>query len=662
MKKIFGCLLFVITFQFAKAQSGYIVKFRDKATSPYSLSAPAAYLSAKSIQRRTKYSIALDSTDLPVTPRYLDSLRLAGNVTILNASKWLNQVSIRTTDAAALAKINGFPFVLTVSQTAPRPSGSHAQPGPGEAPHETLLPGASKTNDITADYFDYGFSSSQVNLHNGSFLHNIGLRGQTMVMGILDAGFKNYLSVKAFDSARSNGQVLGVYDFVALDNSVNEDDSHGMECFSIIAANIPGQFVGTAPKASFYLFRSEDKGPEYPAEEHNWVCAAERLDSLGGDMISTSVGYNIFDAQYSAFNHSYSDMNGNITMAARGADLAAKKGILVVTSAGNEGTSTWHYISTPADADSALVVGAVNNSGIVAPFSSYGPSFDGQIKPDVASMGVSTIIQLASDNIGTGSGTSYAAPNMAGLTACLWQGFPEFNNMKIINAIRASGNQAATPDARTGYGIPDMKKALMLLLKDYAVSSATLSNCRTTVSWTSKDVGAMKYEIERKLSNQSSFTKIGEQMGSGSLFGTRPSYQFQDVLSSTPAGTISYRIRQIIDTSAAGFFADYIDTATVTATACNATAINPVDPNSNAITILPNPAVEKFWVRINGSPSTGTHSIRVFNAKGQLISTISQPAASSLIEITSSRWAKGKYYVTLYKGDQLITTKELIKL
>jgi subtilisin family serine protease len=366
-------------------------------------------------------------------------VRLAGTVTILNISKWLNSVTIQTTDAAALAKINGFSFVQTSSPIAARMASDRNK----FEQEQIQKPSVShKETGIASDFFDYGSSFAQIHIHNGEFLHNIGLRGEGMQIGMLDAGFQNYLTVRAFDSARANGQFLGTWDFVAKETSVNEDNPHGMQCLSTIAANIPGQFVGTAPKASFYLFRSEDASSEYPIEEHNWVCAAERVDSAGGDMISSSLGYNSFDAPLATQSHTYADMDGNTTMAAIGADLAAKKGILVMNSAGNEGGNSWGKIITPADGDSVMAVGAVNASGIPAGFTSRGPSSDGQVKPDVASVGVATVVQLQNNTIGTNNGTSFSAPNMAGLTACLWQGFQEFTNIKIINALQRAGSRA----------------------------------------------------------------------------------------------------------------------------------------------------------------------------------------------------------------------------
>ncbi|RYD88299.1 MAG: hypothetical protein EOP50_19330, partial [Sphingobacteriales bacterium] len=243
----------------AQQVTRYIVRLRDKGSNTFTLAAPGAYLSPRAIARRTRYGIALDSTDLPLTQRYIDSIASVPNVTILNRSKWLNELTIQTTDAAALTRIQAFPFVQTLGSISFR---MNQQRGAGEGagskftqPAGTATP--LRVTQTEADVVNYGQSATQVRIHNGNFLHNIGLRGEGMVIGMLDAGFQNYLTVPSLDSVRLNGQILGVYDFAALDGSVNEDDAHGEECFSTIAANKPGTFVGTAPKANFWLFRTE---------------------------------------------------------------------------------------------------------------------------------------------------------------------------------------------------------------------------------------------------------------------------------------------------------------------------------------------------------------------------------------------------------------------
>jgi serine protease AprX len=657
-----GLLLFAAAESKAQSFSRYIIRFKDKATTPYTFANPSAYLSQRAIDRRTRYSIATDSTDLPVTPRYIDSVRLAGAVTILNISKWLNQVSIQTNDAAALVKIAAFPFVEKTAAVAAKIGGNSGKDGQQAVKgKKKKVASQSKRFHPAADFYNYGSAYDQVHIHNGEFLHNIGLRGQGLVIGILDAGFYQYTALKAFDSVNKAGQVLGVHDFVAKDNSVIEDNAHGMECFSVIAANLPGQFVGTAPKAGFYLFRSEDAGSEYPVEEHNWVCAAERVDSAGGDVISSSLGYTTFDNPL--FDHTYADMNGNTTMAAIGADLAAKKGILVVNSAGNEGGDSWGKIATPADGDSVLAVGAVNKSGVPAAFSSRGPSADGRVKPDVASVGVNSVVQFSNNSIGTSNGTSFAAPNIAGLATCLWQGFPEFNNMQVIRAIRQAGNRFTTPNDTSGYGVPDMVKATMVLLKEFSTASVTATSCKNTLNWTSKDAAGMQYEIERKAPGETVFVKIGEKAAQGTVFSTQQ-YQFADSLVNVQAGTITYRIRQRVDTAVASG-TDYIDTVSVVlATTCTTTPVPNVPVSAAAFLLSPNPANNIIALKITTPYPIPQLWLRISDDKGAVVAIkqVTKQAGTSTFELSLSQLAKGHYYITVYNGEKQLATREFIKL
>ena len=559
MKKI---ILFIIIGLFAAnansyAQfSKYIIRLKDKGTNPFSISNPSAYLTARSIQRRTKYGIAIDSTDLPITPRYIDSIRLAGAVVILNSSKWLNQVAIQTTDAAALAKIASFPFVLSSGPIAARNSQTITPVNKKLDAEFTQAPDPTTPNMTLGDYYSYGASFGQVHLHNGEFLHNRGFRGQGMQMAVLDAGFFHYLTLPTFDSIRNNGQVLGTWDFVAGNASVDEDNAHGMNCLSTIAANMPGVFMGTAPKTSFYLYRTEDVASEYPIEEQNWVAGIERADSLGIDISSTSLGYFTFDN--AIFNYTYADMDGNTTLSARGADFAAKKGILCLFAAGNEGNGSWHFIITPSDADSVMAVGAVNTSGVVGSFSSYGPSSDGQIKPSVAAVGVNAVIANPSTGQpGFGSGTSFACPNMAGLTTCLWQAFPEINNMGIIGVMQQSATRATNPDDRVGYGIPDMKKAFVKLIKQLYTQQSTVANCAVTLQWTAKTDSVISIVVERKLPADLNYSTVSTQTSTGAFLSRN--FTYTDDLRSFPTTGVKYRFKMNIaaDTSF------YLDSMTI---------------------------------------------------------------------------------------------------
>ncbi len=555
LKPIYLLVAALFFIQFSSAQfSRYIIEFTNKGNNNYSLDNPAAYLSARALNNRLLYNIALDSTDLPISKVYLDSIKSTGAVTILNSSKWLNQVAIQTTDASAIIRIQGFPFVKKFAPIAAKsPVSIIANKFGWETADVTLSRDA--PNPELSNKYNYGASYNQIHLNKGEFLHNLGFSGEGMQLAVLDAGFQNYLTLPTFDSARNNNQFLGSWDFVLNQESVNGYHPHGTWCLSIMAANMPGVFVGVAPKTSYYLFRTEDGAYnfEYPIEEHYLAVALEKADSLGVNMASISLGYTSFTDV--SFNHTYADMDGNTTIAARSADFAAKKGMLVVAAMGNEGaSSTYKFLSTPADADSILAVGAVDVNGIVAGFSSWGPSSDGQIKPGVASMGVaSTIADVTNGQPTGGSGTSFACPNMAGLTSCLWQAFPEANNMDIISTLQQSASKFSTPDDRVGYGIPDMKKAFTILINKYYQQQIRQEGCETNISFSAKANDKMSYVVERKLPTDADYIAIETKMVSGDF--RKNEFNFRDDLSSISyTANISYRIKMNIDTDTSFYF------------------------------------------------------------------------------------------------------------
>ena len=669
MNKLFLLIFFTLLFSnLSEAQfTRYIVQLKNKGGNPFSLSNPSAYLSQRAISRRTKYIIPIDSTDLPVTPSYITQIKSIPNVVVLNASKWLNSVSIQTTDANAINTINALPFVQSVTGIAARIALSGINNGNKFFIEKNFIPlnTTSRVEKTTADFFNYGTTSfNEINLHKAQLLHNIGLRGQGMQVAMLDNGFNNYTTQPAFDSTNLNAQVLGTWDFVALESNVINDGSHGMSCMSTIAANIPGQFIGKAPKVSFWLFKTEDDASEYPIEEHNWACGAERADSSGADIISSSLGYG-YDFNGGIPNYPYSTLNGNTTMSARAADLAAKKGMLVFIAAGNEGATANHFISTPADGDSVIAVGAVNSSGVIGSFSSFGPSGDGQIKPDMASVGVSALVQF-NGGIGGSNGTSFACPNMAGLGTILWQAFPEFNNMKIRSALWQAGSISNTPDDRMGYGIPDLKKAFTNLLIEYATSASSLNECKITVNWSSKDVGAMKYEIERKAPGESVFTKIAEQNPTAGNILTNHSYQFVNTLTTGSSGIFSYRIRQIIDTAVASFTDAYIDTTAFSiSSSCVITGIVNPDPTKDHLSLMPNPASGDFvTLVIETKKAVPEMPILIYDMKGQLVMKMqkSKGIGQSFFQIPIARLARGKYIIKVFNKQNTIGTADLIKL
>ena len=660
----------VVPFLFSHAGAQftrYIIRIKDKNGTPYTFSNPSVYLSQRAIDRRARYTIQMDSTDLPVNPTYISQIKTVSNVTVLNISKWLNAVTIQTSDPAALTTINAFSFVQSTSGIAARMTAPGKMKSKFNDSFSDVTPSPGKTNKVSANFFNYGTSSlNEIHLHNGEFLHNIGLRGQGMQVAMLDNGFNDYTSTAfhAFDSVNANNKVLGTWDFVAREQNVSDDGNHGMSCFSIIAGNIPGQFIGKAPQANFWLFQTEDNTSEYPIEEFNWACGAERADSSGADIISSSLGYSTFDN--ASLDNTYADMNGNTTIAAIAADLAAKKGLLVFVANGNSGNDAWHFLISPADGDSVVAVGAVDINGVVGSFSSYGPSSDGRIKPDLASVGVSAFLQTAGGGLGFGNGTSFACPNMAGLGTCLWQGFPEFNNMKIRSALWQSGSISTAPDARIGYGIPDMKKAFVSLLIDFSSANGSINNCKTTLNWTTKDVSSMKYQIERKVFGEANYSKIADVASLSNVdILANHTYQRADSLVNVQAGTVSYRIRQIVDTLTSTFTAAYIDTVNITLGAsCVTTGINPLNPNRGMLSIVPNPAHNQFTLRIetnNPIPDLGIH---IVDMKGSSILkfNFSKGSGAQNFDLPVSHLATGKYTVAVYDGDHFLASKELIKL
>jgi serine protease AprX len=458
-------ILFLFAATFSQAQLTYTVKLKYKKSS-YSLSQPSSFLTAKAIARRTRQHITIDSTDLPINKTYLDSIANVPGVTIKSKSKWLNQVVVDITDPNAIDTINSFSFVQHASVVGTTFAPQSKIKLQKIEPETNILLGSRSVLDnqgTLADTFNYGNNYQQVHIHEGEYLHNSGYMGQGMTIAVVDAGFHNYRTTTAFDSVNINGQIKEIFDFVARDSSVSEDNAHGAYCFSILAANRPGVMIGTAPKANYLLYRTEDVTSEKPVEEQNWIEAVERADSLGADMVSSSLGYYLFeDPQY---NHPYAQRDGNSTQITRAADIAAKKGMIIMNAAGNTGNSADEskYTLVPADGDSVVAVGAVNTSGVIGGFSSWGPNSAGKTKPNIVSVGWgATFINFWGDPQ-AGNGTSYAQPNITGLIACLWQAFPEFSNMDIIDAVQRSADKYNSPDDRYGFGIPNFRIASGIL-------------------------------------------------------------------------------------------------------------------------------------------------------------------------------------------------------
>jgi hypothetical protein len=426
-------------------KSYFWVQLKDKKGTPFQISNPEAFLSQRAISRRIRQHIAIDETDLPVSPVYLDTLKKRG-LEIFHTSKWLNGVTVRIADTSQIRKIAALPFVASVQYTRPA---------------NVLKSAKNKFNEdelqAAIDPATYGNALTQLTQLNGQYLHNQGFRGKGIQIAVLDAGFWHVNEIEAFDTLRTTKRILGTRDFVDPKSDFYQQNSHGMSVLSCMGGNQPGKLIGTAPDASYYLFRSEDVGSEYLIEEDNWVAAAELADSLGVNVINSSLGYYSFDD--SKMNHPFSDMNGKKTRVTKGANMAFQKGILVICSAGNEANNTWKRIIAPSDGENVLAIAAVDKNGIRSSFSSVGPAFGGAVKPNVAAMGGSTYLVAGSGLLGNSSGTSFSSPVLAGMSACLLQSNPYANVKQVKIAIEQSAHQYSKPDSLLGYGIPDFEKA-----------------------------------------------------------------------------------------------------------------------------------------------------------------------------------------------------------
>jgi subtilisin family serine protease len=455
-------LLFLVSgfSSWAQTRDTYWVAFTHKPAGAYSLLQPQAYLGPRSIARRVRQGISIDSSDLPVHAPFLDSLRSAG-AQVKHSSKWLNGATIRipNNDSLVLQRIYNLPFVRQTLPNGRKAGQDGRYPSHKLAVHPVPLP----ISSVGRTSSGYGASSAQIRLHKGDFLHDLGYRGQGLRIAVFDAGFVAMPQIRAFDSLYARNGVLDAFDFVDMDSMVYELDGHGTYVMGCMAANLPGELMGTAPKAEYMLYRTENNvgGSENPIEEDNWVVAAERADSLGADVFNSSLIYTTFDVP--GWNHSWADMDGNTTRMTRASDLAASKGILVVNSAGNYGGGPWFKIGAAADGDSVLAVGATDTLGVRIGFSSMGPTADGRIKPNVMAVGAgAATCAIPGPGVALVSGTSFAGPIMAGLATCLWQALPNRQAYQILDLLERCSNRSTNPDTLNGYGVPNLQRALTL--------------------------------------------------------------------------------------------------------------------------------------------------------------------------------------------------------
>jgi hypothetical protein len=437
--KLILFLLFLTTFAARAQDSQYFVFFKDKAGTPYSLSTPSQFLSERSIARRQKQNISISEEDLPVDPDYVSQVKSSGAI-VFYTSRWWNGALIEASSAAIIS-VNALPFV------------SHSLL---VAPGKKMTGGRIRSNkhrkSSNADEPVNQIQLEQIGLDE---MHDSGFKGEGIRVAIFDAGFIGVNQTEPFSLLFQESRVKQTFNFVNNKSEVFQNHSHGTEVLSVMAANTPGVFTGGAHQAEYLLYITEDVTSEYRVEEYNWTIAAERADSAGADVINSSLGYYDFDDP--AMNYEKSDLDGKKAVITKAARKAIDKGIIVVTSAGNEGGNSWKLITPPADADGILAVGSVNSLGTLSSFSSQGPTTDNRIKPDVVSMGSGTTVIRWNGALGNSSGTSLSSPLIASLVTGVLQAFPTLSAAQVYEAIVNSAHQAGNPDNRLGYGIPHFR-------------------------------------------------------------------------------------------------------------------------------------------------------------------------------------------------------------
>lgn len=447
MKKLIAFAAFVLVVAGASAQQDtlkYRISLKDKAATTYSLNHPEAFLSEKAIARRQKQNLPIDSTDLPVCRKYVDEIRDQG-VNIVVTGKWENFVTVSCNDSTLIDRIAALPFVRATEKVWIAPKADNPTMS---TERDSLINKPTVHPDSI-----YGLAINQIQLSNGDKLHEAGFKGQGMTIAVIDAGFHNADKIKAMQNIR----ILGTKDFVNPQADIFAESSHGMMVLSCMGMNQPNVMTGTAPEASFWLLRSEDEYSEHLVEQDYWAAAVEFADSVGVDVLNTSLGYYSFDDK--SKDYKYRDLDGHHALMSRQASRIADKGMVLVCSAGNSGMGSWKKITPPGDADNVLTVGAIDKKAVLAPFSSIGNTADGRVKPDIMAVGLGSDVMGTNGNQGKANGTSFSSPIMCGMVTCLWQAHPELTAKELIELVRKSGDRAAFPDNIYGYGVPDMWKA-----------------------------------------------------------------------------------------------------------------------------------------------------------------------------------------------------------
>ncbi|MDO5664209.1 MAG: S8 family serine peptidase [Bacteroidia bacterium] len=455
-------LLFSISLsaQNARQQYKFRVYLKDKGKIDFSVSEPEKFLSPKAIERKKQQQVKIDETDFPISPNYFNLIISAGGKPV-SYSKWFKTITVQLKDSAQINNILNLSFV---------DSAKYVWRGIERNYHNPVRPrlGLLDCLDEIGLENHLGLTEEQFALHNAKGMLLNGFSGEGINIAVIDAGFTNVDVIPQFGKTN----VVGFKNFVPEGNIFTSSD-HGTKVFSTMAINLPWVMMGSAPSAMYHLLRSEDTMSEFPVEEDYWVRAIEYADSIGIDLVNTSLGYTAFDDKN--LNYKHENLDGKTSFMSLAADKAYEKGMILVTSAGNEGSKSWQKISAPADAKNALTVGAVGTDSIIASFSSKGFTADNRVKPDIVSVGRGTITIGYNGLFDFTSGTSLSSPFVAGLVASLWSINPRMNRAEIIDIVKRSSHQYSRPDSVYGYGIPNFGKAMKEVLGKLKINEKSVT-------------------------------------------------------------------------------------------------------------------------------------------------------------------------------------------
>lgn len=443
MKKLL-LICFLAGYTLSQAQTELVfVYFNGKPNKTAFYANPLSELTQKALDRRAALGIALNDQDAPIEQSFIQNLQNLG-FTITDSSKWLNGVAVNA-NQAQVNLIKAQPFVQSVESFAKNSSLVL------KTQNTNKWEGFEQDQKILTT-FNYGSGSEQIDQINLRPLHLAGFTGTGVTIAVIDTGFPYVNTGTAFSRLWTNNKIKGGYDFVTKTTNIYNTslNAHGTVVLGAIGGYIQNTFVGSAPDADFYLYRSENAAVEVPEEELYWIEAAEEADRKGVDVITTSLGYGIFDDP--KYSYTYANMNGTTSFIARASQIAVSKGIFVLIAAGNSGEQTWHYITTPGDNAQVFTIGSVDSSGLSSGFSSYGPNSLGVIKPDASARG--TAATTVDNNTTTSvSGTSIATPIAAGGVACLIQAFPAMNRDLMKTRLRQTASLFPNHTDQMGYGI-----------------------------------------------------------------------------------------------------------------------------------------------------------------------------------------------------------------